>query len=92
MSICLQIVHDPRGGWDVRGLPGKPMAHLASLAASIDYARRECAAAPATIELMVDGFYALIHQAAGWPRRIVARERVAPPRRQFRTHRTAGLT
>lgn len=75
MGICLQIVHDPSGGWDVTGLPGKPAAHLASLAASIDYARRECAAAPATIELMVDGFYAVIHQEPGWPRRVVSRER-----------------
>lgn len=89
MGLCLQIVHDPRGGWDVRGLPGKPMTHLASLAASIDYARRECAAAPATIELMVDGFYALIHQAAGWPRLIVTRERVAPQRRAASSGRPA---
>lgn len=81
MGLCLQIVHDPSGGWDVHGLPGKPAAHLASLAASLDYARRECAAAPATIELMVDGFYAVIHQEPGWPRRVVARERAAAPDR-----------
>jgi hypothetical protein len=74
MGICLQIVHDSCGGWNVSGLPGKPIAHLASLADSIEYARRECAAAPATIELMVDGFYAVIHQAPGWPRRVVTHE------------------
>jgi len=72
MSLCLQIVHDPSGSWSVHGLPGQPVAHLASLTASIDYARRECAQAPATIELMVDGFYAVIHQELGWPRQLVA--------------------
>jgi len=30
--------------------------------------RRECAAAPATIELVIDGFYAVVHQEHGWPR------------------------
>jgi hypothetical protein len=41
---------------------------------SFDFARRGCDAAPATIELMVDGFYAVIHQEFGWPRRLVALE------------------
>jgi hypothetical protein len=71
MSLCLQIVHDASGTWSVHGLPGQPAAHLASLAASMDYAREECAAAPATIELIVDGFYAVIHQELGWSRRLV---------------------
>jgi len=30
--------------------------------------RRECAAAPATIELEIDGFYVVVHQEDGWPR------------------------
>jgi hypothetical protein len=72
MTFCLQIIHDRSGSWSVHGLPGQPVAHLASLTASIDYARKECAAAPATIELMVDGFYAVIHQELGWPRQLVA--------------------
>jgi hypothetical protein len=75
MSLCLQIVHDPSGTWSVHGLPGQPVACLASLTESIDYARKECGEAPATIELMVDGFYAVIHQELGWPRRFVAPER-----------------
>jgi hypothetical protein len=61
MGLLLQIVHDPSGTWSVHGLPGQQAASLASLTASIDYARKQCAAAPATIELMVDGFYAVIH-------------------------------
>jgi hypothetical protein len=71
MGLYLQIVHDPLGTWSVRGLPKRPVAHLPSLAETVDYARRECAEAPATIELMVDGFYAVIHQELGWPRRLV---------------------
>jgi hypothetical protein len=72
MDLCLQIVHEPAGSWAVCGLADKPVAHLPSLAASVDYARRECAAAPATIELMIDGFYAVVHQRDGWPHNLVA--------------------
>jgi len=74
MGLLLQIVHDPSGAWRVHGLPGQPVASLASLTASIDYARKQCAEAPATIELMVDGFYAVIHQELGWSRQLVASE------------------
>ncbi len=74
MGLLLQIVHDPSGAWSVHGLPGQQVAFLASLTASIDYARKECGEAPATIELMVDGFYAVIHQELGWPRQLVAPE------------------
>ena len=79
ISLYLQIVHDPAGTWSVRGLPRHPVAHLASLTESIDYARRECGEAPATIELMVNGFYAVIHQELGWPRRLVAPGDAPPP-------------
>jgi hypothetical protein len=72
MSYRLQIVHEPTGEWSLRGLPGNPVVRLDSLCASFDFARRECDAAPATIELMVEGFYAVIHQEVGWPRRLVA--------------------
>lgn len=74
MGLLLQIVHDPSGAWSVHGLPGQRVASLARLTASIDYARKQCAAAPATIELMVDGFYAVIHQELGWRRQLVAPE------------------
>jgi hypothetical protein len=71
MSLHLQIVHDPVGTWSVHGLPKHPVARLASLTASMDYARKECAEAPATIELLIDGFYAVIHQEKGWLRELV---------------------
>jgi hypothetical protein len=68
MSLHLKICRDASGTWSVHGLSPLPVAHLPSLSASLDYARRECAAAPATIELLIDGFYAVIHQENGWPR------------------------
>jgi hypothetical protein len=71
MNLCLQVVHEPAGDWTVRGLAKRPVVHLPSLSASIDYARRECAAAPATIEFLIDGLYAVAHQADGWPRELV---------------------
>jgi hypothetical protein len=77
MNLCLQIVHEPAGDWTVRGLANRPAAHLPSLAASLDYARRECNAAPATIEFLIDGLYAVVHQADGWPRELVAARREA---------------
>src|ERR1700736_3206125 len=67
MSLHLRICHDTSGTWSVHGLSPLPAAHLPSVSASLDYARRECAAAPATIELLIYGFYAVVHQGEGWP-------------------------
>jgi hypothetical protein len=72
--LRLKICRDVWGTWSVHGLSPLPVAHLPSLSASFDYARRECAAAPATIELVIDGFYAVVHQEDGWPRPLVAFE------------------
>jgi hypothetical protein len=74
MSLQLKICRDDWGTWSVHGLSPLPVEHLPSLSASTDYARKECAAAPATIELLIDGFYAVLHQERGWPRRLVAPE------------------
>jgi hypothetical protein len=68
MNLHLKICRDVWGTWSVHGLSPLPVAHLPSLSASLDYARRKCAAAPATIELIIDGFYAVVHQENGWPR------------------------
>ena len=51
-----------------------PAAHFPSLSASIDYARKSCNAAQATVELFVDGMYIVVHQERGWPRQLVASE------------------
>ena len=75
MSLQLKISSDDCGTWSVHGLPSQPVKHLPSLSASIDYARKECAATPATIELLIDGFYAVVHQERGWPRRLIAHEK-----------------
>jgi hypothetical protein len=71
MSLRLKICRDDRGTWNVDGLSQHPLVRFPSLSASLDYARRECAGAPATIELLIDGFYAVVHQEDGWPRRLV---------------------
>lgn len=72
MGLLLQIVHDRAGSWTVHGLPTRPIAQLASLSEGIAYARRECAEAPATIELLIGDFYAVIHQEQGWPREVLS--------------------
>jgi hypothetical protein len=74
MSLQLKICSEDCGTWSVHGLSSRPVKHLPSLSASIDYARKECAAAPATIELFIDGLYAVEHQERGWPRRLLASE------------------
>jgi hypothetical protein len=74
MSLRLQIRRDVWGTWSVHGLSPLPVSHLPTLSASIDYARKECAAAPATIELLIGEFYAVIHQEQGWPRQILGSE------------------
>jgi len=74
MSLQLKICRDSCATWSVHGLSSVPVLHLPSLSAGIDYARRACGAAPATIELVVDGMYIVVHQDRGWPRQIVAPE------------------
>jgi hypothetical protein len=63
----------------VHGLSPVPVSHLPNLSATLEYARKECAAAPATIELLVDGLYVVIHQERGWPRQLLASETERPP-------------
>ena len=72
MSIQLKICRDLSGTWSVHGLSPVPQPHLPSLPASIEYARRACDAAPATIEFFIDGLYLVAHQENGWPRSLVA--------------------
>src|SRR5271169_163512 len=74
MSLCIKICRDVGGTWSVHGLSPVPVSDLPSLSASIDYARQACDAAPATIELYVDGMYIVAHQERGWPKALVTPE------------------
>jgi hypothetical protein len=74
MSLHIKIRRDVWETWSVHGLSSVPVSDLPSLSASIDYARNACNAAPATIELYVDGMYIVAHQEAGWPKALVASE------------------
>jgi hypothetical protein len=75
MSLQIKIRRDAWGTWSVHGLSPVPVSDLPSLSTSIDYARNACNAAPATIELYVDGMYIVAHQERGWPKALVASER-----------------
>src|SRR5215469_925965 len=70
MSLRIKIYRDISGTWSVDGLA--PVSNLPSLSASFDYARKACDAAPATIELYVDGVYIVAHQERGWPKALVS--------------------
>jgi hypothetical protein len=72
MSLRIKICRDVGGSWSVHGPSPVPVSDLPSLSASIDYARQACNAAPATIELYVDGMYIVAHQERGWPKALVA--------------------
>jgi len=75
-SLRLKICRARSGTWSVHGLSPLPVEHLPSLSASFDYARRECAAAPATIELVIDGFTrSSIRKTAGRARRLFSKAR-----------------
>src|SRR5436309_15889186 len=74
MSLRIKICRDVGGTWSVHGLSPEPVSDFRSLSASIDYARQACNAAPATIELYVDGMYIVGHQERGWPKALVASE------------------
>jgi hypothetical protein len=71
MSLRIKICRDVGGTWSVHGASPVPVSDLPSLSASIDYARQACDAAPATIELYVDGMYIVAHQERGWPKALV---------------------
>ena len=83
MSLRIKICRDVGGTWSVHGPSPVPVSDFPSLSASIDYARQACNAAPATIELYVDGMYIVAHQERGWPKALVAsetgRSRPVPP-------------
>jgi hypothetical protein len=74
MSLRVEICRDVGGSWSVHGPSPVPVSDLPSLSASIDYARKACNAAPATIELYVDGMYIVAHQERGWPKALVTSE------------------
>ena len=74
MCLRIEICRDAAGTWSVHGPSLVPVSDLPSLSASIDYARQACNAAPATIELYVDGMYIVAHQERGWPKALVTSE------------------
>ncbi len=74
MRVRIKICREVGGSWSVHGLSPVPVSDLPSLSASIDYARQACDAAPATIELYVDGVYIVAHQERGWPKALVGSE------------------
>jgi hypothetical protein len=84
MSLQIKICREFGGSWSVHGPSPVPVSDLPSLSASLDYARQACDAAPATIELYVDGMYIVAHQERGWPKALVGSgisgSRAVPPR------------
>jgi hypothetical protein len=74
MSLRIKICREFGGTWSVHGVSPVPVSDLPSLSASLDYARQACNAAPATIELYVDGMYIVAHQERGWPKALVSSE------------------
>jgi hypothetical protein len=74
MSLRIKICRDVGGTWSVHGPSPVPVFDLPSLSASIDYARQACDAAPASIELYVDGMYIVANQERGWPKALVRSE------------------
>ena len=72
MSSRIKICRDFEGTWTVYGTSPEQVSGLPSLSASIDYARKACSAAPATIELYIDGMYIVAHQESGWPKALVS--------------------
>jgi len=54
-ELRLKICNEDWGTGSMHGLSTLLVNHFPSLSANIDYARKECAAAHATIELFIDG-------------------------------------
>jgi hypothetical protein len=84
MQFHLTCRYDNSDGWLIRGLPRDRGRQFGDLAKALDYAKHECAAEPADIELFVDGFYIVTaFQERGWPRQLCcpAEAEVAIPAR-----------
>jgi hypothetical protein len=79
MDLHLQIYRDRGGALSIAGLPRQPVAHFADLSEGLQYARRECAAAPAVIEFRIDGLYMVVYQARGWPQQLCRPAHPAQP-------------
>lgn len=72
MSSRIKICRDFGGTWSVHGTSPAQVSGLPSLSTSLDYARKACNAAPATIELYIDEMYIVAHQESGWPKALVS--------------------
>ena len=70
MYLRLKIRRDQIGTWSVNGLPKQPAVRFDDLAEGLEYAKRECAMAPALIEFYVDDLYIAAYQEEGWLRQL----------------------
>jgi hypothetical protein len=50
--------------------PQGPTGVFAELPDAVAFAKCSCSGAPATVELRMDGLYAVVHQERGWPKPI----------------------
>jgi hypothetical protein len=67
----LSISYDNDGMWSLDGDGIGPTRVFRSLPDALTRARQLTGAAEALIELHIDGIYACVHQAPGWPHCIV---------------------
>jgi hypothetical protein len=70
MQLRLTISREQDGEWLFKGLPNHPDRRFHDLSKGLAWAERECSAAPAQIEIRIDGFYIFVEQKRGWPRKI----------------------
>jgi hypothetical protein len=73
----LCFTYNGRDNWQVDGEAIGGSLCFTGLPAAVAHTRKVTRAAETLIELRIDGFYACVHQAAGWPHRICAPDRVA---------------
>ena len=93
MPLLLSIRQTASGEWAMTGLAGHPEMHFADLSEGLAYAKQQCRAAPAMIELIAGGMYMAVSQEEGWPARLFAAEvtpRRWPERRQWRARLAAA--
>ena len=75
--------HYGRGSWAIRGLPNDTGSRFDDLTEAMDYAKAECAAEPACIEMIVGDFHMIAFQEPGWSRRLCYQVRSTPPLRRY---------
>jgi hypothetical protein len=78
MPLRLKVSREHDGEWLFEGLPDQPVCRFRDLSEGLAWAEHECSAAPAQIEIWIDGFYIFVEQKRGWLGKVCGAHAITP--------------